>query len=284
MRFTEENLKNLKLTKNGNFRNSIRKITYYYHYACGECGYPFIGEKDGKYCEHACANWGENNHMFGRTGELAPGYGRIGDKHPMFGKKAPNNKVDVVFNNIPLYYTYVHQLEPFEQCYRELDNLDILNVECFHCGVQFRPTRTEVRSRIYGITNNDTNKFYCSPECKENCIIFSQKKYPKGHKPYEESRSHQHELKIITYNRDKGLCQICGIEVTLETSICHHEVPVAINGIISLDYDNVWTLCIDCDNHVHKLPGCSAGNIRKRAEKCTNKIKGTNSEYKRIER
>lgn len=28
---------------------------------------------------------GENNHMFGKTGQLAPCYGRVGEKHPMFG-------------------------------------------------------------------------------------------------------------------------------------------------------------------------------------------------------
>lgn len=30
---------------------------------------------------------GEGNHMFGKTGKLAPCYGRTGEKHPNFGKK-----------------------------------------------------------------------------------------------------------------------------------------------------------------------------------------------------
>lgn len=29
---------------------------------------------------------GDGNHMFGKTGQDAPCYGRVGDKHPMFGK------------------------------------------------------------------------------------------------------------------------------------------------------------------------------------------------------
>jgi hypothetical protein len=28
---------------------------------------------------------GEGNHMFGKTGPLAPCYGRTGEKHPLFG-------------------------------------------------------------------------------------------------------------------------------------------------------------------------------------------------------
>ncbi len=44
MRFTEENIEKYKmiLTTNGNFRSDATKNTHYYHYACNECGYPFL--------------------------------------------------------------------------------------------------------------------------------------------------------------------------------------------------------------------------------------------------
>lgn len=47
------------------------------------------GSTNPKLAELNRAKVGNKNPMFGKRGELAPGFGRTGSKHPMFGKKNP---------------------------------------------------------------------------------------------------------------------------------------------------------------------------------------------------
>jgi hypothetical protein len=167
VRFTEENIKNFKITKTGNYKKGSN--TYFYHYACIECGYPHINEKkNAKYCNHECMSiskeWREKNSKF-RTGRKTD---RIS------GINNPNWKDGVTVNNIPLYDTFVHQLEPIEQCVRDPEDPNILNVFCTKCDMQYRPTRWDVYSRIKGIRGNDLGKFYCSVDCKQTCSIYKR--------------------------------------------------------------------------------------------------------------
>lgn len=62
MLFTEGSLKFFRITKNKYFYNITNRHTYYYHYACNECGYPFLhSNKNGKYCTLECMNTSNNN-------------------------------------------------------------------------------------------------------------------------------------------------------------------------------------------------------------------------------
>jgi hypothetical protein len=260
MLFTEENLKNFKI-KDGNFRHIRTRQLYHYHYACSDCGYPFLlPYKNGKYCNRKCGRSGKNNGFYNKT-HTEENIIQMNIKRT--GKNSPVWKGGVTSRNLPLYDTYAHQLEPIEKCVRDPEDPSILNIFCTYsgCKKQYRPNRDEVKNRIKGI-DGGTQGFYCSPKCKQECTIFNQSKYPKNNKPYP-SRPHQYELKIRTYNKDMGVCQKCGIGVTPETSICHHEVPVAINGLISLDDDNCWTLCVSCHKHMHKLSRCTYNEIKK---------------------
>jgi hypothetical protein len=57
MLFTEANLKNFKITINGNFYNTVNNNTFYYHYACKECGHPFLNRRKGKdFCNIKCVH------------------------------------------------------------------------------------------------------------------------------------------------------------------------------------------------------------------------------------
>jgi hypothetical protein len=57
--FTEANLKNFRITKNGNFIKNNH--TFYYHYACVECGYPHLNTRiDALYCTHECMGKSES--------------------------------------------------------------------------------------------------------------------------------------------------------------------------------------------------------------------------------
>jgi 5-methylcytosine-specific restriction endonuclease McrA len=248
-----DNLEKLKLNRNNNF--SKNRIVFYEYDTCLGCGEPYLGQLNTKFCDHKYAQHGKNNSMFGK-------------KKPEWSKKMMGNKFGskggYASNNIPMYDTYAHQLEPYgEQCRRNIDDPNILEVKCIYCGKWHIPKRIDVRNRINSINDIGGNRFYCSPGCKILCPIFNQLKYPKSYRYNKEYRLHQRELKDRTFNKDNGVCQKCGIDVTLKTSICHHEIPVAINGLLSLDDDNAWTLCISCHKHVHNLPRCSYIEIRK---------------------
>jgi len=248
MLFTEKNLKNFKITKNGNFYNTLTKKTYYYHYACVNCGYPYLGQNNhGKYCNNRCNPIGDNHPMYGRM-HLEE------SKQKMSKNKSKNNnsnwKGGVTHNKTPLYYTYTHQLEPIEQCNHDKDP-NILNVFCVYCGKQFRPTIRQVHNRILGFIK-DINKFYCSNECKQQCPIYRRRKFYKGQEGYN-SREVQPQLRQLVFARDNWTCQKCGNEESLH---CHHINPVISDPIESADVDNCITLCVECHKESHKIAGC----------------------------
>jgi hypothetical protein len=250
MLFTEANLKNIVPTKTGSFKNIKTGMYYYYHYACAECGFPHLHRnKNLKFCTSKCSNTGKNNPMFGVK---SPTFG-------MIGELSPNWKGGYATNNIPLYNTYTHQLEPIEKCVRDPEDPKILNVFCVHCGNQYRPTRTDVKSRIqYGINGVGTHRFYCSVKCKELCPIYHQKKYYKHDKPYQNNnRPDQLEWALKIKIRDSYICQICG----KYGNIAHHIDPVVCNPIESCDIDNGITLCMRCHKQVHQLSGCTISEL-----------------------
>lgn len=48
MKLTYENLDNIYLTKNGNFRNRKTDANYFYYEQCEKCGEPYLGQKKNK--------------------------------------------------------------------------------------------------------------------------------------------------------------------------------------------------------------------------------------------
>ena len=56
MLFTEENIKNLRVTKCGNFKQITTGRYYYYYYACENCGYPHLhmDKTKGRFCSYKC--------------------------------------------------------------------------------------------------------------------------------------------------------------------------------------------------------------------------------------
>jgi hypothetical protein len=290
MLFTENNLKNFRITKGNNYRNTLTKYLYYYYYACAECGYPFIhSKKSGKFCSNSCANTGENNSMFGKTGDKHPGFGikrpevslkMSGENHPLFGitgELSPGWKGGVWKNNIPLYNTYAHQLEPIEKCVRDPEDPSILNIFCTYsgCKKQYRPTRDEVGNRIKGINSNDTHRFYCSDDCKQICPIFHKTAKNLMERDAENAgritrpnqqhiRINQTENKNRRFRENGGICDWCETPVTLEISVLHHEVPVSSNFLMADDPDNHWLLCKACNKKAHQLLNCNYYELRLR--------------------
>jgi hypothetical protein len=164
-------------------------------------------------------------------------------------------------NNIPKYDLYVSRLEPIEQCQRNLEDSNILEIKCAYCGRWFIPTITQVRHRIGGI-DYDHSKFYCSNDCKQECPIYSiagRKKYYKGSEGYN-SREVQAELRQLAFLRDNYTCQKCESKEHLQ---CHHINPIKLNPIESADIDNCITLCKGCHKYVHMcIPGCGYAELK----------------------
>jgi hypothetical protein len=175
------------------------------------------------------------------------------------GERSSKWKGGVVKLNIPLYETYAHQLEPYEQCRRNGQDQNILEVRCTYCGKWFVPTTTNVQRRIGGINGNDTARFYDRDSCKKECPIFGKQKFYKGQEGYS-SREVQPELRKMRFELDNYECQKCGSTKSLH---CHHYEGIWINPIESADLDMCITLCKKCHKFVHKLPGCSYYDMRR---------------------
>lgn len=272
MLFTEANLKNLRLTKNGYFRDLVHNISYIYHYACLKCGYPFLGQtKNNKYCSHICEYESDarKKHSTVWLGRKRPDH-----SIKMSGCNNPNYKNGVTKNNIALYDTYVNQLEPYEQCRRAPDNFSIIEVKCTHCRKYFKPKRSEVCNRIHLGFKYDTHKFYCSDKCKQTCSIYGRTAENImaidakiiSNKP---DRTYQHTQKKQLLKSNGYVCDMCEAPVTLDSSILHHEVPIIINPLMTADSINLWIFCKACDKKAHQLTGCNYYELRKK-NKCRN--------------
>jgi hypothetical protein len=180
-----------------------------------------------------------------------------------------NSKGCVSKLNLPLYETYSHKLEKYEQTYLVQQNgLDLLGVNCLYCGKVFVPTTTMVTNRFRSINCLiGENRFYCSEGCKHACPTYGKKEWPEGFK-HASSREMQPQFRKMVLERDDWTCQKCGaskdIDIEMELH-AHHIDPVVNNPIESCDVDNGITLCKICHEEVHQIPGCSYKELS-----CTN--------------
>lgn len=173
------------------------------------------------------------------------------------------------------YDSYFDKLSKYEECRRDPDNPDFLQVRCKYseCREWFNPTNGQVHDRLGAINGlvghgGDSN-FYCSEECKQKCPIYNKRKHI-GSKILENSRPLQGELRKIVLERDDYTCCKCGRskkEFPNLVLICHHIDPVANNPIESADIDNCATYCSKCHMEIHKtISGCGHAELRKCSE------------------
>ena len=157
-----------------------------------------------------------------------------------------------------LFHTYNERLSYAE----ETRIRDIyLEIKCTYCGIWYLPNTGCVIERIRTLEGHKSGeqRLYCSEECKKECPIYSQSKYPKGFKP-STSREVQPELRQMVFERDEWTCQRCESTTSLH---CHHITGVEQNPIESADIDNCITLCKDCHKYVHSQEGCRYFDLRR---------------------
>ena len=174
-------------------------------------------------------------------------------------------------NSPAKYDTWVDRLSPYEECQRDPDNPELLQVKCKNSACQkwFTPTYQEANHRYDSINNvkSGERNFYCSDECKKTCAIYGQKTYLKGLSPRNNDRPGQAEFREMVIDRDGLICEKCGKtkeEYPDLVFVCHHIIPVKVDPIQSADIDNGIILCEDCHNWIHtNLPGCTYAELRK---------------------
>jgi hypothetical protein len=183
-------------------------------------------------------------------GKPSPNKGKTGEKSGVWKGG---------YGEVPLYDTHIYHIQPIEECRRNKEDPNILEVKCTYCGKWFVPTLETVYARRVGINCNDRNRFYCSKECKSNCPIYNQRKYPKGFKE-ATSREVQPELRQMRFALDNYTCQKC--EQHGGSLHCHHYEGIWINPIESADLDMCVTLCVDCHMEAHEEIGCRRIDLR----------------------
>lgn len=166
--------------------------------------------------------------------------------------------------NIPRYDHYKKEISFIDKCRRNKIDNNILEVKCTYCGKWFIPKLTDVNERTRCVKNGiDNCRLYCSKECKQECPIYNQRKFPKGFKP-STSREVQPELRQIRFKIDNYTCQKCGVHKDeLNCGLhCHHLEGIKWDPLESTDFDRVITVCKYCHNEIHKKEGCGYNDLK----------------------
>lgn len=176
----------------------------------------------------------------------------LGENHPQF-KGLESGKC-------ANYDNYSEKISFCEQIRRNEENLHILEVKCSYCGKWYKPSTMDVINRISGL-DNDTNKFYCSNNCKELCPIYMKRARQEGEKNKNSRTEVSAELRKMVIERDNWECQKCESKENLE---CHHVDPVSENPMLANDIDSCITLCTECHKEIHmKVDGCRYNELKK---------------------
>jgi len=191
---------------------------------------------------------------------------KLKDSRPNFKKENhPNWKGGYYTRKLPLYSTYMPQIVYAEECRKNKDDKNILEVKCAYCGVWFIPTITQIYERMRSLTgkNYGEQRLYCSEKCKKECPIFHQILYSKDNKP-ETSREVQPELRQMRFKVDNYTCKRCNkhkdkLDVGLH---CHHIEGVRWEPLESADIDKCITYCKICHIIIHKKDGCGYNDMK----------------------
>jgi 5-methylcytosine-specific restriction endonuclease McrA len=282
-----DNIENIRLSNKGNFRDAVKKKTYYLK-ICKQCNGEFLGEGvKSIYCNKSCSNKHRKFSEETKRKISDSRKGKYDGKNAYwYGKKLSNETKEKISKSkvgkcnspwksvyskkkIPLYDTYAHQLEWCEEVRRNKADPNILEVKCFKCNEWYIPKRHQISNRIQYLKGNFEveSRFYCSNSCKNSCSIFhksintimKEDAVRAGRLPWIElTREVQPELRSMVLERDEYRCIKCGSEYDLQ---CHHILPVNIEPLLSADIDNCITLCKSSHIEAHKKDGCRLNQL-----------------------
>jgi len=129
-------------------------------------------------------------------------------------------------------------------------------------GGWFIPSGSQLSERIRQIEiGNGGSYFYCSQECKDECILYNLHSDPnkENNKPYTQEE--YNTWKQVVLEQDNYECQKCESKKDLH---CHHIQPVKTYPHLALDPTNGIVLCKKCHYKYGHQDECSTGNLAKR--------------------
>ncbi len=211
-----------------------------------------------------------------KMGKKNPNYGKSPSKETIKkmslshkGEKSSLWRGGYGSQDIPRYDHYKEIISFVDKCKRNKRDKNILEVKCSYCGLWYIPRLTDVNERVRSIRNGiDGCKLYCSNNCKQECSIYGQHKYPKGFITQNHSREVQPELRQMRFKLDNYTCQRCNIrQDKLTVGLhCHHLEGIRWEPLESADVDKVITLCKDCHLEVHKIEDCGYNDMKCKEE------------------
>jgi len=281
MKLCWDNLKDMYLSKQGNLRKS--GLAYIEAESCKTCGEPYLARmsyfKNGfeRFCSTECYSKSKigtthTNNTKEKISNSNKGKHSIkGRRHTketkrklslrQLGNKHHNYKGGVSKKDIPLFNTYASKISFAEEVrgiYKY--KLKVLQVRCTKCGKWFIPSAGSVWRRIRVLEGRKGGgcRFYCSDECKHNCDIYGQKKYPKWFNKITEYTNNELQIwRAEVLKRVNYKCEYCGEQAT----DAHHERPKKLEPFFSLDPDYGIACCKECHYKYGHKDECSTGNL-----------------------
>lgn len=178
-----------------------------------------------------------------------------------------NKYFNVYHKKLALYKSWYNKLSKYDECRRDPNNPELLQVKCKYCNNWFNPNTQEVQMRLLGInytTTRGERNLYCSNACKEACPIYGKQTQQKDFES-NTSREVNAVLRKIVLEQDNWTCQLCGRSKSDDPELelhVHHEKGYTQNPIFRDDPDNCITVCRDCHNWLHHKEGCGYHQLR----------------------
>jgi len=248
-------------------------------YGCGkEFKYKF---KNGKCCcsktpsgceiyrkKHSARMTGVKNPMFGKNrvhsvkARNLKSKSMMGKNNPMFGKKSPCRlTIEKIKERYPIFF----KEEKMKYSVNKQIQVHCKNHDCINSnekGGWFIPTRTQLVERIRQLEKDDGNGgsyFYCSSECKNQCVLYNLYSDPYAIKKNLYTNEEYNQFRKCVLLRDNYKCQYCGEKA----EHVHHEKPQKLEPFFALDPDYAWSCCEKCHyKYAHtKGTDCSTGKL-----------------------
>lgn len=193
-------------------------------------------------------------------------------KGKYLGKNNPNWKGGYFTNDIPLYNNFFKRLSFIDECRRNKNDKQVLEVKCSYCNKWFIPKIGAVYHRLLCLENiGGESRFYCSDDCKNKCEIYSTHAIDFINKKDDNIEIYtDQEYKVFrefVLKRDNYKCQYCEKEAT----DVHHERPKKLEPFFALDPDFAWSCCKECHREKGHRTGSMCDINELRNIECSNK-------------
>jgi len=177
-----------------------------------------------------------------------------GNKANIIKRKMRNAKLLVKdINKIKQRFPFLYLVERFK-----VDKSDNVYVKCKNsaCERWFIPTYSQIYERHRALNTPagfEENNFYCSIQCKNNCILYGSSA------SFLITNSELQILSKFVLERENYICEYCG-EKAIEV---HHIKPKKLEPFFALDPDYVIAVCKKCHYKYGHKNGtkCSTGNL-----------------------